>query len=222
MTLPLIALAATVLLAAGSGLGGPARFPATPWRRFGLSALIALAATGAQASCPTRADLSEGVVLVQNTPAFVRSDFDIVDGGIRETRVDRLDGSLQARTRLLAHGLLDISGVDYDDDPGALDALPETGRVILTGALRDAARPVPVAFAATYLGDGTQALAECRYDTWQVRVQELYEGRAGPAFVVDFAPALGLVLAVAELDAAGATRPLYAYQWAGTAADVER
>jgi len=194
----------------------------TPWRLIGLSGLIAVGAAGAEASCPTRADLSEGVVLVQNTPAFLRSDFDVVDGGIRETRVDRLGGTLQARTRLLAHGLLDISGIDYDDDPGALDALPETGHVILTGELRGADRQVPVAFDATYLGDGTQALAECRYDTWQIRVQEVYEGRAGPAFVVDFAPALGLVLAVAELDDAGATMPLYAYQWAGTAADVER
>jgi len=176
----------------------------------------------AQASCPTRADLADGVVLVQNTPAFLRSDFALGFGRIVEERVDRIEGPWRRDTRIWAHGLLDATGVDYRGGISALDALPDTGHVLLTGERRGAQAGAPVAFDATYLGQGSRALAECRYETWRVRVQEVFESRAGPAFEVDYAPALGLVLAVTLLEDSGASVPLYAYQWAGNADYVAR
>lgn len=189
------------------------------WRSLILAALMPVSAL---ASCPTRADLAEGVVLVQNTPAFLRSDFQIGFGGIVEDRVDRIEGPWRRDTRIWTHGLLDSTRVDYDGRVSALDNLPDAGHVLLTGELRDTRRRMPVAFDATYLGPGSRALAECNYETWRVRIQEVFVSRAGPAFEVDYAPELGLVLAVALLDDTGTPVPLYAYQWAGTAADVAR
>ena len=45
---------------------------------------------------------------------------------------------------------------------------------------------------------------------------------AGAAFRVEYAPELDLVLAAGQIAADGTVTPAYAYQWAGTAADVAR
>lgn len=47
-----------------------------------IGASLGIMADRGLAACPTRADLDEGVVLVQNTPFFARSDFETAGSSV--------------------------------------------------------------------------------------------------------------------------------------------
>lgn len=194
-------------------------------------ALFALLASPAQAYCPTAGDLPGGVVLVQNAPFFLRSDFERSSIGVTETRIDRASGANRQRTFLLGHGLAPtgifegatITEITYDGDLTALDRLQGIGDIVLSGRLSTNAGPVePVQLALSYMGAAEREILNCGYDIWTVSQILLVGGQILERRELDYAPALGVVVAARDLDEDGAQVAEYAYSWIGTGADVAR
>ncbi|MDQ2088304.1 hypothetical protein [Marimonas arenosa] len=198
-------------------------------RRFLVLLPLLMPAT-ASASCPSAADLDRGVVLVQNGTAFRRADFERTAQGLMEVRHEHRDGRSRNSVAWYAHGLASRSErvgdrglrTVYRGDVSALDRLDELGEVTLTGEVLDSSGGrEQIALRVAFLGRQSYTLAECRYDSWHLRYERITPGGKAERFELDYAPALGLVLAAREIGADGAV-PVFAYTWIGTKSDVER
>lgn len=195
------------------------------------AALVAFGGPAA-ASCPTRADLREGVTLVQNEPIFIRADVEAQPGGLLEVRLTR-DARERATVVTLAyeHPLAPLSIRSagqarlrsYDPTPAALDRLDVEGDATfsVTETTADGSRETG-RLLLNHTGAGTRRIQDCTYDVWTVRLMEADASGTIETRDVVYAPALGLVLAEAAIGPDGTARPLYDYTWIGTAADVAR
>lgn len=191
---------------------------------------LCLAAPPGFAGCPTGADMARGIVLVQNQPFFIRSDFEATPDGFVEERLVDVDGRKRASTATYRHGLVLTAEraaagaieIVYPDPIAPVDALPEAGRLTLGGRLTGPRGEAPVDLVLDFIGHGSVALAECAYDTWTVASSLTTSDGAGARLQVEYSPELNIVLAAGQLEPDGTVTPAYAYQWAGTAADVAR
>lgn len=185
---------------------------------------LLLLAQPALAACPTRADLDDGLVLVQNTPFFVRADIERTPFGVQIEQLTRTDRGTTRRASLLAHAFAPLETVTpggviryrYDGDPEVIDHIDQLGLHSLTAtALRPDGASARVTLDARFEGHAELDLAECSYDTLYVRLRRIPETGPTETTFLHYAPALGLILAA---DGAASFR----YQWIGTAADVAR
>ncbi len=193
-------------------------------------AALCVAAGPALASCPTGEDMADGIVLAQNTPFFMRGDFKAMTEGFVETRIIDAGGQVQERMALYLHGLV-MTGehspaghveITYVDDLRPVTSLPEEGKVSISGIAKGPLGEAFVELELEFVAHSTIALAECEYDTWTVTSTLIDRDGAGASFQMEYAPELDIVLAAGQIAADGAVTPAYAYQWAGTAADVAR
>ncbi len=198
-----------------------------PTRPFVLAALI-VAAAPLHAECPTSADLEAGIVLAQNTPFFLRGDFKAVDEGIVERRVMVVGGEAVESMALYRHGLV-MTGehsptghveITYVDDLAGVYHLPDTGKAAISGIAKGPLGDAYVELELEYLGSSTLTLGECAFETWQVASSLKDRSGAGAVFELDYAPELGVVLGARLIGDDGSRSPTYAYQWAGTAAEI--
>jgi len=201
-----------------------------PLFRFLATAALCTAALPGLAGCPTGKDITEGIVLAQNEPFFMRGDFKSTPEGFVEMRVIEMDGQAQESMALYQHGLV-MTGehspaghveITYVDDIRPLDRLPEEGKVAISGIAKGPLGDAYVELELEFVGIGKVALAECEFDTWTVNSSLLDRDGAGARFQVEYAPELNLVLAAGQIGPDGTVTPAYAYQWAGTAADMVR
>ena len=195
-----------------------------------LTAALCLAAAPGLAGCPTGEDMTDGIVLAQNEPFFMRGDFKSTPEGFVEMRIIDFGGQVQESMALYRHGLV-MTGehspaghveITYVDDLRPVDTLPEEGKVAISGIAKGPLGEAYVELELEFVGHGTIALAECIFDTWKVTSTLMDRDGAGASFQVEYAPELDLVLAAVQIGADGQVTPAYAYQWAGTAADVAR
>ena len=201
-----------------------------PIARTFASAALCLVAAPLWAGCPTGADIDQGIVLAQNEPFFMRGDFKATPEGFVEMRIIVFGGQVQESMALYAHGLV-MTGehssaghveITYVDELRPIDTLPEDGNVALSGIAKGPLGDAYVELELEFVGHNTVALAECEFATWTVISSLLDRDGAGAAFRVEYAPELDLVLAAGQIGPDGTVTPAYAYQWAGTAADVAR
>lgn len=195
-------------------------------------ATLALLPQLAHAACPTRADLTDGIVLVQNAPFFARADIEAIPGGgLRLDRVERTGATPALSSIRLAHAFapLEITTDNgrtiyaYDGDPDLFDHIDLLGQHSLAAIVTDAGgTTTPLTIDAQYEGAAQIALAECRYDTWRVRITRASDTGPAEALRLHYAPSLGIVLAATALDPTGESTPDFTYQWIGTASDVAR
>lgn len=192
--------------------------------------LFCLAAAPAWAGCPTGEDMADGIVLAQNEPFFMRGDFKATPEGFVEMRITDFGGQVQERMALYRHGLV-MTGehsragqveITYVDALPPLDTLPEDGTASISGIATGPLGETFVELELEFVGHNTVALAECEFATWTVHSSLTDRDGAGAAFRLEYAPDLDLVLAAGQIGPDGAVTPAYAYQWAGTAADVAR
>jgi hypothetical protein len=185
---------------------------------------LALVAQPALSACPTRADVDDGIVLVQNTPFFVRADIERTPEGMRLEQLIRTDLGTTRSASLLAHAFAPLETVTpegitryrYDGDPQVFDHIDQLGLYSLTAtARRPDGESTQVTLDLRFEGHGHIDLAECGYDTLYVRLRRIPATGPTETSFLHFAPALGLILA-ADGDAS------FRYQWIGTAADVAR
>ena len=198
--------------------------------RLFASAALCLAAAPGLGGCPNGEDMAQGIVLAQNEPFFMRGDFKATSDGFVEMRIIDFDGQVQESMALYRHGLV-MTGeqspaghveITYVDELRPIDTLPEDGRVAISGIAKGPLGDAYVELELEFLGHNTVALAECEFATWTVASTLLDRDGAGASFRVEYAPELDLVLAAGQIGADGTVTPAYAYQWAGTAADVAR
>ncbi len=201
-----------------------------PVIRFLATAALCLAAAPGLAGCPTGQDMTQGIVLAQNEPFFMRGDFKTTSEGFVERRIIDFDGQVQESMALYRHGLV-MTGeqspaghveITYVDDIRPVDTLPEAGKLALSGIAKGPKGEAFVELELEFVGHGSVALAECEFDTWTVNSSLLDRDGIGARFRLEYAPELDLVLAAWQIGADGAVTAAYAYQWAGTAADVAR
>lgn len=194
------------------------------------TAALGVAATPGLAGCPTGADMVDGIVLAQNEPFFRRADFKATGDGFEEFRISDAAGRRQQTTATYRHGLVmtreqTAAGtveIDYLEDPLPVDTLPETGQIALSGLARAPGGDTGVTLELAFDGHNTVALAECVFATWTVTSTLRDGAESGTTFRVEYAPELDLVLAASQIGPDGTSTPAFAYQWAGTAADVAR
>lgn len=198
-------------------------------RRITTLALI-FAAGPAMATCPTRADLREGIVLVQNEPIFIRADIELRPDGFNEVRlITDADEVKSVVTLTYDHALAPMSVneggevrlLSYTGDTGALDDLARLGDVSLslTEVSMDEETTRPVLF--NHVGDGTRGILDCTYDTWTIRVMEAGATGEIDTREVEYAPEIGAILSERRITPDG-DETLYDYTWIGTSADVAR
>ncbi|MAM62688.1 hypothetical protein [Maritimibacter sp. UBA3975] len=197
-----------------------------------LALLACLVASPALATCPTRADLTEGVILVQNEPSFLRSDIEIRGAGLFEVRLMRdADENASAMTLAYAHALAPEAINDagalrlraYDPAVTTLDRLDEAGDLTFDLIERDeAGEETSARLLFNHLGTRTREILDCSYEVWTVREMTARPGGEITTRELEYAPDLGVLLAAHEIDAAGQRRAIYEYTWIGTAADVAR
>jgi hypothetical protein len=201
-------------------------------RPLASTALLAAFATPGLAGCPTGDDIADGIVLAQNEPFFMRGDFKAKPPeGVVEQRIIESGGQVQESMSLYAHGLV-MTGehsaaghveITYVDELTPIDTLPELGHVSVTGIAKGPLGDAYVELDLTFVAHGSLALAECVFETWTVTSTLRDRDGVGASFRLDYAPELDLVLAARALDeASGEETAVYAYQWAGTVADVAR
>lgn len=185
----------------------------------------------ALSACPTRADLAEGVVLVQNTPHFVRSDYESARAQLFYRSEMRRDEMILVETGYLDHALapqeIDIDGAresfTYAGDVALFDHLDQLGSVEMEARHTLASgEDIDMTLRAEVMGHSEIELAECRYLVWDIAYSRLREGMPAENARLAYAPDLGLVLAVYVAVPGGTLQPVVTYQWAGTAADVRR
>lgn len=201
-----------------------------PLTRLLTTAVLCLAAAPGLGGCPTAEDMADGIVLAQNEPFFMRGDFKATPEGFVENRVIDFGGQVQESMALYRHGLV-MTGehspaghveITYVDDLRPVDTLPEQGKVAISGIAKGPLGEAYVELELEFLGHNNVTLAECTFDTWTVQSTLLDRDGAGARFRLEYAPELDLVLAADQIGPDGAVTPVYAYQWAGTAADVAR
>lgn len=182
------------------------------------------------AACPTRSDLDIGIVLVQNAPSFVRSDYERAARGLFYRSEMRLGQSSFVEAGFLDHVFApsevslggDVERTVYHSDPAVFDHLDQLGQHRITGVrTRADGSTAPHYVDARFAGTARATLAECIYDVWQVELTQPDGAGRDMIAQVEYAPDLGLVLAVTLM---GGNRPqqLVRYQWIGTGADVAR
>lgn len=185
-----------------------------------------MATAPALASCPTDNDLREGIVLVQNEPNFVRSDFDLEAGMLREVRVTRGGENDTATIRLFEHGLAPVLTSDADGErvftytpaPVKLDGLRAVGEMRFEVMEVDAfGKPIVAQTIFTFVDTARFDIMTCDYEVWKIRVTSAKLDATIETRDIDYAPALGLVMA-----SRGDRGVNYRYSWIGTAADVAR
>lgn len=195
-----------------------------------LSLPLLFAALPGTAGCPTGGDMATGIVLAQNTPFFMRSDFKATDQGFAESRVIEIDGKQQNSMELYRHGLVmtgEHSGaghteINYVDRLDSIYDLPTKGKVAVSGIAKGPAGEAYVKLELTFLGKGTRKVGDCSYDTWQVRSKLTDRDGAGSTFRLEYAPSLDLVLAADLVGEDGSLTPAFAYQWAGTPDEMKK
>ena len=176
-----------------------------------LAAALAAAATPLAASadtCPTRADVDNGVRLTRLDP-FFSVVFTNTSDGLAEARVIQRGGAREVAGTVYSHALAVTSRstpngpltIAYDADPASLDDLPaiRTWNSTVTLTLDDA----PFAqgsYTATVTGFGEATIGACSYDVWRVRDLLSLDNGAILAFEKSYAPALGLVIGSIQLD----------------------
>jgi hypothetical protein len=181
-------------------------------------------------ACPTQDDLTRTIVLVQNTPTFVRSDYETAASRLFYRTEMRIGASVFVESGFLAHPFapteISINGaietITYSGDPAVFDHLDQIGthriegiKTLPSGATR------PHFVEAHFTGTGRVDLAECSYEVWHVELRQPDESGTEMSARVNYAPSLGLVLGVTLTSAAG-DQPLVRYEWIGTGNDVAR
>lgn len=198
--------------------------------RLCTTAAVCIAAAPALAGCPTGADMVQGIVLAQNEPFFMRGDFQATADGFVELRVSDFGGRRQFRAATYRHGLVmtgeqSASGeveITYLERDLPVDTLPATGKLTFSGLARGPGGDTGVELELVFEGHNSVALAECGFATWTVTSTLRGQDGAGTSYRLEYSPELDLVLAAGQIGTDGTVTPTYAWQWAGTAADVAR
>ena len=196
-----------------------------------LALLCLLPVTVAEAACPARSDLADGIVLVQNWPTFRRADFEKSPRGVMETRQDEAGDSPRNSVIWYAHGLAPHleqargyeRSVSYHGEVRELDQLETLGEVALTATeVETPGRRREITIRVTYLDTQAYALGECHYDSWLLRLETTTAGGEPVVKTLNYIPALGLVAAASAKTPDGKDILDYRYTWIGTKADVRR
>lgn len=182
----------------------------------------------AQASCPTRADLREGITLVQNGDYFIRSDFELTAQGLQEVRIERDQSGGRQRVIVFGHGLVplgysegrDITRLLPGEDPARLDGLPAAGSMVTNATLVDPdGTQKPMQLVHVFSDASETSILGCAYDTWEITETFVLDGAIRGERRLSYAPDLGVIVAAQSSD--GSTQG-YVYSWIGTAADIAR
>ncbi|MGH1367608.1 MAG: hypothetical protein ACRBCL_03255 [Maritimibacter sp.] len=199
-------------------------------RRVSIIMTACLLPVSAAIACPTKDDLPRTIVLVQNAPTFVRTDYETAGADLFFRTEMRIGPSVIVESGYLAHPFAPVETalngavetVTYSGDPAVFDHLDQIGhhRIEGTKTLPSGATQ-PHFVEARFAGTGRVELAECQYDVWHVDLVQPGGPNGDIAARVDFAPALGLILGI-TLTSAANQQPLVHYQWIGTGDDVAR
>lgn len=176
-----------------------------------LSAALVVAATlpALAETCPTNADLENGIRLTRDDPFFSVILTQTPDG-LAEARVATRGAQSETVNTIYRHPLAVSSRIsngvtftaEYGDDPTALNDL---------NALRTWSTPVSLfqngefftngTYTATLTGLGQAEIGPCTYDVWRVRDVILLDNGVSIQFEKSYAPELGAILRSIELDA---------------------
>lgn len=193
-------------------------------------AAIVMSVSPAWAGCPTLSDLDDGIVLAQNEPFFMRSDFTTSpEGGFVERRVDEATGTPRETMAFYKHGLAMVGEhspaghveITYVDRLAPLETLPDIGRVSVSGIAKGPLGEAYVELDISFIERGSRTVGDCTFETWSVTSTLKDRDGAGATYHMQYAPEIDLVLAASLVGADGSETPVYAYQWAGTVADFQ-
>ncbi|MDU8926612.1 hypothetical protein RXV86_04365 [Alisedimentitalea sp. MJ-SS2] len=208
----------------------PAATGAFAMFRF-LTACFCLLPWAAHAACPTRADLTEGITLVQNAPHFRRADFQNTPLGLTETRQNRVGGGLGRSASLYLHGLTPIEEIrpdgtwrhSYHGDLSQLDRLDVLTQVSLAGTATDnTGQHREFTLHVRFIEQHRYHLKECPYVVWSLSHEITSAGHGPEHLHLDYSPELGIVLSARHLTDDGKVIPVFSYTWIGTKADIKR
>lgn len=198
--------------------------------RAALTVALILATGPALATCPTRADLRQGIVLVQNEPTFIRADIELRPDGFQEVRLIRdADDNRSVVSLTYTHPLAPASRtegretrlISYDADTSVLDALPSQGDMTLSATETSGTGSTTRRILFDHTGTDTRSILDCTYDVWTVRMMEAAADGSIETREVTYAPDIGAVLSARRIGPDG-PETLYDYTWIGTSADVAR
>ncbi|MAM62689.1 hypothetical protein [Maritimibacter sp. UBA3975] len=184
-----------------------------------LIALAFLFAGPALADCPVRAQLDSGVTLVRDDPFFgvsyLHDDGVLTEtrrmsrGGTEVRRSSTYENALAVRAQDSENGTV---AFEYLDDMDRALDVNETGDFATTFRLIvDGARYSSGEYHLYYEGEGRVQIGECAYDTWVLRNESEIEGMEPILFLWDYAPDLGIVIRTEQIDPAGGTLGVVAY-----------
>jgi hypothetical protein len=198
--------------------------------RPALTLALVLSAGPALATCPTRADLREGIVLVQNEPTFIRADIELRPDGFHEVRLIRdAEDNRSVVALTYTHALAPATWtegnktrlISYDADPVILNTLSTEGDVSLTATETSGNEISTRRMLFNHIGNDTRTILDCTYDAWTIRVMEAAEDGTIDTRELTYAPSIGAVLSARRIGPDG-PETLYDYTWIGTSADVAR
>lgn len=180
-----------------------------------LAAALVAAATPLAASadsCPTNADVANGVRLTRFDPFFSIVQTQTPDG-LAEARVTNRGGQTEAVSSLYEHPLAVIRRIGangtlelrYGADTMILDTLPAIREWSTTVSLVSQGETINTGdYTVQVIGFGEAQIGECAYDVWRIHDSLTLLGSAPLRFEKSYAPDLGLVLSSIRLDAQGA------------------
>lgn len=164
-------------------------------------ALASFASGGvAQTTCPTRADLVDGITLTRHDP-FFSIVLTATAEGVSEARLMDFRGSPEEVSSLYSHPLAVVErqgsdgllNIEFQYDTSEIDNLPDLGtwQSPIT-FLRNGVPTTTGTFTITYLGTQIVTIGSCAYSTWVVHVN-MYLEAFGPLLSVrHYAPDLGV------------------------------
>lgn len=177
-----------------------------------LAALVlsSSAAVG-QVTCPTMADLDQGITLIRGEP-FYSNVMTHTEDGLAEARIVTRDGVRETVSSTYAHALAVTQrigangtlGLTYAGDTFEMDQLDTLGTWMTDVTLStDGVPTVTGTFRATFVARISFPIGACEFETWQVRTELDLADRAPLRMDRYFAPALGISLGAVSLDADG-------------------
>lgn len=176
------------------------------------AALVAAAPLAAGAdTCPTNADVQNGVRLTRADPFFSIVQTQTPEG-LAEARVMQRDGQKDAVSSLFEHPLAVIRRIGsngtlelhYGADTMILDTLPSLDKWSTSVSLVSNGETINRGEYSVRLIDVTQAqVGNCAYDVWRIEDSLALSGSEPLRFEKSYAPDLGLVLSSIRLDAQG-------------------
>jgi hypothetical protein len=178
---------------------------------FSVFVFACIIATPSFASCPTKANAGNGVILTRTTPFF--SSFFITKNAILHERRIMVRGAEPENVSSMFQHPLTVGNrisknrklsLHYKADVDDLDRLLELKAWSSPVTLTDNDKTIGSgSFSVKYLRSGQIVIGECRYLVWKVENRLILKGGTSVGFRHLYSPELHLILRSTRLDANG-------------------